>query len=92
MRLRYFAGGSDWWLVELDLEDRIGFAYVPLSGHRVGAEWGYVDLADLADLAEVFIPGQVTAVGGGGIVIQPPVIEWDLHWTPRPAAEVIPEL
>ncbi len=61
-----------------------------LGGHREGAEWGYVNLAELA---EVFIPGRVTAVDGGGTVIQPPVIvERDLHWTPRPSGEVIPEL
>ncbi len=54
-------------LVELDLEDRIRFAYVRLGGHREGAEWGYLDLAELADLAEVLIPSQVTAIDGGGM-------------------------
>ncbi len=89
VHLHYFAGGSDWWLVELDLEDRIAFGYVRLGGHPDGAEWGYVDLAELA---EVFVPGQAIAIEGGLRIQVPVIVERDLHWRPRPAGEVIPDL
>ena len=32
VHLHYFAGGSDWWLVEFNPEDRIAFGYVRLGG------------------------------------------------------------
>lgn len=83
VHLHYFVGGSDWWLVELDDEDRIGFGYVSLASHPDGREWGYVDLDELA---EVFIPPSSTPGVGTATAIQPPVIvERDLHWRPRPA-------
>ncbi len=90
MHLHYFVGSSDWWLVELDVEDRIAFGYVRLASHPDGAEWGYVDLEDLA---QVFVQGHVRAIEGDGVVLQPPlIVERDLHWRPRPAGEVIPDL
>jgi hypothetical protein len=90
VHLHYFVGGSDWWLVELDLEDRIGFGYVRLSAHPDGAEWGYVDLAELAG---IFIPpGFMPGVGAATVIRPPLIVERDLGWQPRPAGEVIPGL
>jgi hypothetical protein len=39
-------GGCDWWLVEYDPDQHLGFGYVSL-GDPSCAEWGYVSLAEL---------------------------------------------
>jgi hypothetical protein len=76
-------------LVELDFEDRVEFGYVRLGAHPEGAEWGYVDLVELAEL---FVAGHVTAIEGGLRTQPPAIVERDLHCRPRPAGEVIPDL
>ncbi len=55
------------------------------------AEWGYVDLVELA---EVFRPPSFGEPVPGGVTrITPPlIVERDLGWTPRPAGEAIPYL
>ena len=63
-------------LVEFNPEDRIAFGYVRLGGQPEGAEWGYVDLDELA---QVYVAPLV-------------IVERDLGWRPRPAGEVIPDL
>lgn len=46
----YFAAGCDWWIVEYDPATAQGFGYACL-GDWACAEWGYVDLAELEQLA-----------------------------------------
>ncbi len=46
IHLHYFVGSCDWWLVEYDPKERMGFGYVCL-GDPINAEWGYVDLTEL---------------------------------------------
>jgi hypothetical protein len=47
VRLHYFIGGSDWWLVEVDWTEGTAFGYCDL-GH---GEWGYVHLPELEAVA-----------------------------------------
>lgn len=87
--LHYFCGACDWWLVELDPVEWLGFGYVNL-GDPTNAEWGYVPLAELAT---VYVAGGATTlVGSDGVertTLQPHrIVERDLHWTPRPWREV----
>lgn len=74
VHLHYFVGGCDWWLIEVDVPEGRGFGYVRLGSDH-GAEWGYVDLHDLARIL-------VTRVNFP--------VERDLHWRPRSAREVLP--
>lgn len=75
--LHYFVGGCDWWLVEYDKTEALGFGYACL-GDRAGAEWGLVSLVEL-EAVEVPLTG---AFDGLSIVV-----ERDLHWQPKTAAE-----
>jgi len=72
VRVHYVAGGCDWWLVEYDPATGLGFGYACL-GDPAGAEWGYVHLPEL----------EAVCVHRGLVVV-----ERDLHWTPRPVAEL----
>lgn len=65
----YFAGGSDWWIAELDPTTGLAYGYARIGGMDDCAEWGYVDLTEL----------ETINVRGGLIVV-----ERDLHWTPVP--------
>lgn len=81
--LHYFVASSDWWLIEYDPDDRIGFGYVCLGGDEQSAEWGNVSLAELE---RIFREGQFHRTGAGRIVPRL-IVERDLHWTPRPVSE-----
>jgi len=83
--LHYFVASSDWWLIEYDPDDQIGFGYVCLGGDEQSAEWGNVSLAELES---VFKEGQFQLTGSGaGRIIPRLLVERDLHWTPRPSSE-----
>lgn len=49
VRLHYFIGGSDWWIVEVDWSEGLAFGFCDL-GHG-GGEWGYVSLTELEAIA-----------------------------------------
>ena len=72
VRVHYFVGGCDWWLVEYDPVDHRGFGYVCL-GHPDAAEWGYIDLPEL----------EAVCLRNGLVVV-----ERDLGWTPRLVREL----
>jgi hypothetical protein len=77
VHLHYFVGGCDWWVVEVHSIERPQLTFGYVClGDPQLAEWGYIDLHELA---EVFRPPLI-------------IVERDLHWTPRPAGEVIPYL
>lgn len=70
--LHYFVGAANWWIVELDPDQRLAFGYVNLGDDR-SAEWGYVDLDELSDVC----------VHDGLILV-----ERDLHWKPKRFGEI----
>ncbi len=76
--LHYFVGGCDWWLVEYDPAEALGFGYVCL-GDPVCAEWGLVPLDEL-EAVRVPLRG---AFDGLSVVV-----ERDLHWRPVAVQEV----
>lgn len=45
----YFTAGCDWWISEYDPATGLAFGYACL-GDWAGAEWGYIDLAELETL------------------------------------------
>lgn len=46
LHLHYFIGACDWYIAELDQDQRLAFGYVNL-GDPNNAEWGYIDLNEL---------------------------------------------
>ena len=77
VHLHYFVGGCDWWVVEVASIERPQLAFGYVClGDPQLAEWGYIDLHELT---ETFRPPLL-------------IVQRDLHWTPRPAGEVIPYL
>ena len=82
--LHYFAGACDWWLVEYDPAEKIGFGYACL-GDPMCAEWGYVPLDELEIIYE---PIRFEPFPDGLWGLRPPVIvERDLYWQPVPVRE-----
>lgn len=47
--LHYFLGGSDWWIIEKDMEEEQlqAFGYVCLNGWKDCAELGYISIEEL---------------------------------------------
>ena len=74
VHLHYFAGGSDWYIVEVDPGSWEAFGFARVGGYEPG-EWGYIDLNELEQVS-------VTTRAG-----YPLVVERDLDWSPRPLAE-----
>ncbi|HCS20131.1 MAG TPA: hypothetical protein DIW47_06135 [Bacteroidetes bacterium] len=55
VRLHYFYGGSDWWITQMDLEQRLGYGFVCLNGDWQCAEYGTVSIEELCSLDVVNI-------------------------------------
>lgn len=53
--LHYFAGGSDWWITEVSIEERLAFGYVCLNGDWQNSELGYVNIDELTSINVVNI-------------------------------------
>ena len=68
----FFVGGSDWWIVEYDEATDEAFGFARLNGDNVNSEWGYIPISELRELKVL------------GFL----EVEYDKHWTPKPAAEV----
>jgi len=49
--LHYFMGGSDWWIVERDMENeqRQAFGFACLNGDAQNAEMGYISIKELIE-------------------------------------------
>jgi hypothetical protein len=49
VRLHYFKGGSDWYIIERDIDgDQIQcFGFACLNGDKQNAEFGYINIAEL---------------------------------------------
>ena len=50
--LHYFFGGSDWYIVEKDMEGEVdqAWGFACLNGDMMNAEYGYISIAELVDL------------------------------------------
>lgn len=88
VRLHYFAGGWDWYVVEIDPVEALAFGFVTSPLCPTG-EWGYVDLAELAVLRVPVATVLDTRTGETTVRVSLPV-ERDLHWTSTTFAEVRP--
>lgn len=86
--LHYFCGPADWWIVEAEREGSVAFGFACL-GNEQDAEWGYIELGELA-LIE--FDGALITNGAGDLVriIPPRFVERDLYWTPKPFRKVWP--
>lgn len=97
IHLHYFTGNCDWWIAEVDPDPKgaLMFGFVCL-GDPAMAEWGYVDLEELA---LVRAPGprvgvvQSSELGDDWRPVKhlgqlPIVVERDLHWKPKPFSEI----
>jgi hypothetical protein len=71
--LHYFCAAGDWWIAELDRETGKAYGYAKLTAHPEGAEWGYIDLAELEAIN-----------AHRGLVI----VERDLYWQPRKFGDI----
>ena len=82
-------------VVELDSIERpqLAFGYV-CPGDPAMAEWGYIDLHELAGIfrAPVVTEVEERASLHAFTFVPPLIVERELGWTPRPAGEVIPYL
>lgn len=77
--LHYFVGSADWWLVELNPESGLAFGYASLGDPQL-AEWGYVDLTELAT---VRVPIRLLLRERPRREVQlEGAVERDEHWTP----------
>ena len=77
IHMHFFIGGCDWYVSEHDKQvDDLGsnllFGFAILGGDTENAEWGYMDLEEMA--AVRIAPG-----------IE---IDRDMHWTPVKASEI----
>lgn len=78
----YFLGGSDWYIIEWDRDDRL-FAYVILNGDEQMAELGYISLKELTSIstnASVQFGSRAKSFKQG--------IELDFFWTEKTLGEV----
>lgn len=50
--LHYFFGGSDWYIVEKDMDGEVdqAWGFACLNGDMMNAEYGYISIAELVDL------------------------------------------
>jgi len=78
----FFVGGCDWWISEYDPKRGLMFGFCNLNDPQ-NAEWGYVDLAELKT---VRVKQKIKV--GGTVMAFPVEVEFDLHWKPKPFAEV----
>lgn len=77
----YFAGGSDYYIAELDQETCEAYGYTRHASHPDGAEWGYIDLPELEEV-------RVSGLFGGRLVPGLVIIERDMHWKPCKFSEI----
>ena len=82
IRMHFFLGSSDWFIVEFDGEDTF-FGFACLSNWKDLAEWGYISFNELKQLkveAPVSINGQKALI--------PLEVDRDLNWISRKSFNV----
>lgn len=87
IQLHYFMLDCDWWLVELDADEWLGFGYACLVGDTDNAEWGYVSLPELENLYQEGGLVPRTSSHDSWRVLPHLIVERDLHWTPQTVSE-----
>ncbi|WP_084180821.1 DUF2958 domain-containing protein [Jatrophihabitans endophyticus] len=70
IHLKFFCGAATWLIAELDPDSLLAFGHANLGDEQM-AEWGYVSVVELEELA-VSTPYGFTLV-----------VERDVHWTPK---------
>lgn len=50
VHFHYFVGGSDWFITELNLDERLMFGYVVLDGDMINSEFGYISLDEITSV------------------------------------------
>lgn len=50
VKLHYFYGSTDFWIMELDPEERLAFGYTCLNGDTANAELGYISIPELLSI------------------------------------------
>ena len=76
---RYFIGAASWWIAEFEPDENRMFGFAFLGHDESAAEWGYVNIEELENLAVKDPSGRTH------------LVHRDLEWIPRPAREAIPE-
>ena len=87
--LHYFMGGSDWYIIEKDIEDGVSqaFGYAILNGDLMCAELGYISISEL--VGTKFHANGVIHNGNSKTTVQVPLhVELDLYFEPKPLSEV----
>lgn len=51
VKLHYFCGATDFWITELDPEERLAFGYTCLNGDSANAELGYISIPELLSIS-----------------------------------------
>lgn len=76
--LHYFFGGSDWYIVEKDMDGEVeqAWGFACLNGDMMNAEYGYISITELATLNLMMGMG----------------VDLDFHFKPRRMSEVKAEL
>lgn len=92
VKLHYFGGGSDWWITELDPDDRIAFGFVCLNGMTDCAELGYISIEELLSVS---FPVEINCIGEAEAskrFMARCEVELDLHWKEKPLGEIMKEV
>lgn len=84
VHLHFFASGLDWWVFEYDPAEERAFAFVNLNSED-SAEAGYVYLPEIESLL-LKVPMSVNGIFSTFEL----VVERDLNWVVKPAAQAIP--
>lgn len=53
IRLHYFGGPCNFWITEVDPEERIAFGYACLSGDAQDAELGYISIPEILETGRI---------------------------------------
>ncbi len=94
--LHYFAGGSDWYITEKDMEGngtQQAFGYAILNGDTAFAELGYISIEELVTVAkaELDLNWSVKSLGAVKVEKEPePLKAATANSSAEPAAEIDP--
>lgn len=90
--VRYFAGGCDWYLMELDPKEWLAFGWCDLG--QGFAELGYFSLHELGGIQAAGLLRFVTEDDDGNEHIEdksyPVYVERDLHWSEQHFDQIKP--
>lgn len=79
VKLHYFIQQTDFWITELNQEDRLGFGYICLNGDTQNAELGYISIPE------------ILSIGDNNPYLKS-LVQLDLHWQEKTLKEIINEV